>query len=99
MMKTTKILCVLAVAHAPLSIAQTEIQRKVVCEETPRLLAQLSNQYKESPMWIGKLEDTAKYAMFTNPQTKSWTFIQVTPRVSCILALGDDFQQIVRNPL
>ena len=99
MMKTIKLLCVLAVAYAPLSIAQTEIQRKIICEETSRLLAQLNNQYKESPTWRGKLEDNAKYAMFTNPQTKSWTFIQMTPRVSCILALGDDFQQIFRNPL
>lgn len=93
-MRMNKLLCAVTIFATHLSIAQTEIQRSLPCDETSRLLAQLSVQYKETPAWIGKLENESKYAMFTNTQTKSWTFIQVTPRLSCVLAVGDNFQQI-----
>lgn len=77
---------------------QTSIQRSLACDSTPRLLAQLGEQYKETPVWFGTLENNAKYVMFTNTETKSWTFIQVTTQLSCVLAVGDAFHNIARRP-
>jgi len=77
------------------------IQKPVTCTETKMLLQGLtSSDYKEAPLWLG-IEpgaEVAKYSVFVNPQTKTWTIIQFNDKIACVLGTGTESTQIFNGP-
>ena len=97
-----KYILLLALLIPTLSVAQPIIvQKPVTCVESKMLLQGLSsNDYKETPMWLG-IEPGAevpKYSVFVNQQTRTWTIIQFNDKLACVLGTGTESTQIFSGP-
>lgn len=83
------IVALLLVTLGTMAIAQFRIERSVVCDSTDTVVEQLrSDRYSESLSWLGSSKDGTYYALFTNPETGSWTFIQFNNELACVLGVG-----------
>ena len=83
------------IATAALSVitaAQAEPFRyelPTVCDDTVSILRELAQDYKEVLVWGGEhANDNSRYALFENAKTGSWTLLKMTPKVSCIIGVG-----------
>jgi hypothetical protein len=73
-----------------------QLEKPLVCGETASLMEVLrGSEFKEIPFWFGADSDSAnKFMMVVNEKTKTWTMIQFTGKVACILGSGDSYKFI-----
>ena len=77
------------------------VQKPVECVDTKILFQGLvGSDYKEKPIWWGVEPgaSVAKYSLFVNEQTKSWTLIQFDDKIACVLGTGEASTQIFNGP-
>ncbi len=68
-----------------------EIRKSLICDETQKVVKALAEKFNEKPVWVARdIKDDSKYSLFVNPKTGSWTLLQMTPDVSCILGVGEE---------
>jgi hypothetical protein len=77
-----------------LSIAQEPVivEKPVVCEKVEIILNSLTKEFSEKPVWLGESSDS-KYSVFVDKKG-SWTIIQFTDKIACILGTGETSKQI-----
>lgn len=83
---TTLIFCLFVnVVHA-----QTfEAEKPVVCDSTRTVIKFLTERYNEKHIWVGKSgDDDSYYGLLVNMKTGSWTLLQYTKDIACILGAG-----------
>jgi hypothetical protein len=67
-----------------------KIEKTLVCDDTKKIVNELMNgDYKEMPVWGGSEEKT-KFMLLVNKESGTWTLIQFTPGVGCVLGVGDE---------
>jgi hypothetical protein len=65
------------------------IDRTLVCDDTKKIVNELMRgDYKEVPIW-GGLDESTKFMVLANSNTGTWTIIQFTPGIACLLGAGD----------
>lgn len=65
------------------------VEKPVVCDKRDVVFNTLIiGDYKEVPVWVGK-DARSNYTLFVNETTKTWTFLQFTEKVACILGSGE----------
>jgi len=68
-----------------------QIQKPVICDDVKKVIETISKSFEETPMWLAKDQnDSTRYSLFVNKKTGSWTLIQFTSTVACILGVGED---------
>jgi hypothetical protein len=76
------------------SIANAEsfnLTKPVVCDDTIVIIQSLHKTHKEKIIWVGQdNNDESRFGLFVNEKTGSWTLLQMTPKVSCILGVGEN---------
>lgn len=66
-------------------------EKPVICDKTEQVFSALKEKYQEEPVWLGDdISNDSKYALFINTTKGTWTLLQFTPEVSCILGVGDN---------
>jgi hypothetical protein len=78
---------IIAVALA--QSAPVEIEKKVVCDDTKKIMNTLMTEYQESPVWGGQDENT-NFGLLINQETGTWTIVQFNKATACILGVGDN---------
>lgn len=69
----------------------SETSKTVVCDETRKVVSIIMERYKEAPVWTALDSDgNSRYVLLVNPKTNSWTLLQYTPDVACILGVGNE---------
>jgi len=68
--------------------------KPVVCDNAQKIIKALGENYEEKPIWAGTGEGT-KFSLFINKTTGSWTIIQFTTEVACILGVGSESKIIL----
>ena len=64
------------------------IDKKILCDQKSVIIEVLvKGEYKESPFWIG-VDDNTRFAIFANEKTKSWTIIEYTDVIACVIGSG-----------
>jgi hypothetical protein len=67
-----------------------QIEKPLLCDKTEEIFASLKEKFQEEPVWLGSdIGGNSKYALFINATKDTWTLLQFTPEVSCILGVGD----------
>lgn len=85
-------IALLLVTIGTLATAQFRVDRTAICDSTPTVIEQLtSERYSESVSWVGSSKDQSRYALFTNSETGSWTFIHFNEEIACILGVGSKY--------
>lgn len=97
-----KILIALAVAlYASTAWAQSnarnarEVDWKIACADQEQVIDFLK-EFEERPVLTGKMGRAGRMAMLINTETGTWTLIGYTERGACIMASGEDVQQLNR---
>ena len=65
----------------------------ITCADTEYVLDFLE-EYEERPVLTGNLGRAGKMAVLINTDTGTWTLIGYTERGACIMASGDNVQQL-----
>ena len=64
-------------------------QKPVICDSTKTVINYLTEKWSEKPVWVSKdSENDSRYVLLTNEETKTWTLIQMTKDIACVLGLG-----------
>jgi hypothetical protein len=81
---------------SPIANAEKFESRKViVCDNTESILRQLAQDFEEYPMWTGREEvDGTTAVLMVNSKTGSWTIIQYSSKVACVIAVGDSSKML-----
>jgi len=67
-----------------------QIEKQLLCDKTEQVFSALKEKFQEEPVWLGDdLGNDSKYALFVSITKGTWTLLQFTPEVSCILGVGD----------
>lgn len=72
-----------------------ETPKPVLCGPIKDMFAGLINEYKEEPIWLGSdSREQSKYTLFVNSKTGSWTLVQYSTEIACILGVGSGSKNI-----
>jgi len=64
-------------------------EKPVLCGPTQDMFKALMEQFKEEPTWLGNdAKNQSKYTLFINPSNGTWTLVQYTSDLSCIIGTG-----------
>ena len=75
-----------------------ESLKPVVCAETAKVIKSLNDNYGEKPVWIAKdTKGETRYSLFVNEKKNSWTMIQFTAEVACVIGVGTDSKLVLGN--
>lgn len=68
-----------------------ESRKPVLCDDTQTIIKSLTENYDEKPVWTARnpVDDT-RFALFVNSKTGLWTLLQMTPRIACIIGVGQE---------
>lgn len=68
-----------------------ESRKPVLCDDTQLLIKSLTENYNEKPVWTARnpVDDT-RFGLFVNAKTGSWTLLQMTPKIACIIGVGEE---------
>ena len=73
-----------------------QTNKAVVCDETKKIISALSEHWNEKLQWIGNdSTDASKYGLFVNEKTGTWTMLQFTAEVACIIGVGEKSKLIL----
>jgi hypothetical protein len=72
------------------SMAQPyQANKPVMCDSLENVTTTMKDKFGEEAVWFGDdLQDSSKYVMLANFQTKTWTFVQFTKEWACVLGAG-----------
>jgi len=65
-----------------------QLDKPVTCSTLKTVVEQLKGIYGEEPNWTG-FGHSSKYMMFVNPKTQSWTLVEYTDTIACIIGTGE----------
>lgn len=70
------------------------VDKPVVCERADIVFKELTQTHKEVPIWQGidPENPTSQYVLFINKDTATWTLLQFSNRIACLLGSGEGFQ-------
>jgi hypothetical protein len=101
MFKTTMALtfCLVSTFANAQSQPPVTIQKKVVCSSISDVVRMIMNEpYTELPIWNGLDSDKkARYSLFHNQKTNTFTIIEFNDKVACILGEGIESQIEIRR--
>lgn len=70
--------------------------KPVICDDSKTVIAFLGERYGERLVWMANdAQDLSKFGLFVNEKTKSWTLLQFTTEVACVVGLGQNSKLIL----
>ncbi len=73
-----------------------QTNKPVICDETKKVISALNDQWNEKLVWTAADgRDQSRYALFVNEKTKTWTMLQLTLEVACIVGVGDKSELVL----
>lgn len=96
-----KLIYLLFLTLCSISLAQSnarnvrEVDWKIACADQTQVIDFLK-EFEERPVLTGKMGRAGRMAMLINTETGTWTLIGYTERGACIMASGEDVQQLDR---
>jgi hypothetical protein len=70
-----------------------QVEKPVVCSNLKTIVETISQDFQEQPAWRGN-DSNSKYIMFANDKTGSWTLIQYSDKIACVIGSGENGRQI-----
>lgn len=86
-----KTIITLALLLSTTSFAQEVINlaKELKCSNAEFVMKHFTEDYKESPIWVGKTAFNTHMTLLVNKEKRSWTLIEYDSRLACVLGAGD----------
>lgn len=66
-----------------------ESAKPVICDDMRSMVGALIERWGEVPVWTAlDAKDHSRYLLLINPKKGSWTLLQHTPEIACVLGVG-----------
>lgn len=77
-----------------LSSQAQPVQLTVQCGSTESIITELTKDFKETPIIMGKATDNVNSVMslWVNTSTGAWTLLSTKKETSCVLGVGTDLE-------
>lgn len=73
------------------------IDKTLVCDDTKKIVtALIDGEFKEVPVW-GGFDESTKFMVLANSKTGTWTIIQFTPGVGCLIGAGNGSKLLIND--
>lgn len=83
--------CLSSIANAQVITLQKQIQ----CGELVTIINILQQKFGEQPVWISQdAEKLTTYMLTENVKTPSWTLLQMTETIACVIGSGKSANQL-----
>ena len=68
-----------------------ESSKPVLCDNVQSIIRGLTENYNEKPVWTARnpVDDT-RFALFVNAKEGTWTLLQMTTEIACIIGVGKE---------
>lgn len=77
-----------------------ESSKPVVCDDTKKIIRSLIEVYNEKVVWSAvNPQDSTRFSLFVNAQTGAWTLLQMTPKVACIIGVGEESSMVADDTI
>ena len=77
---------------------QAERNMPVECDSTEKIMTALKDQFKETPLMVGKSTTKKSYtSIWGNPETKTFTVLTTRGDVTCVLDVGTDLEVVINS--
>lgn len=72
------------------------LNNSVFCDESKKVIDALSEKWGEKIVWVADdAVGATKFGLFVNQKTKTWTMLQFTQDIACVMGLGEKSQLIL----
>lgn len=77
-----------------------QTNKPVLCDDSKKIIEALGERYGEKLIWLANdMQDKSKFGLFVNEKTKTWTMLQFTPEIACIVGLGENSKLILGSSI
>lgn len=86
-----KTIITLALLLSTTSFAQEVINltKELRCYNAEFVFNELSEKYKERPVWVGKTIYNTHMTLLVNKEKRNWTLIEYDSKLACVLGAGE----------
>ena len=72
------------------------LNQSVICDESKKIIDALTEKWGEKLVWVASdAVGASKFGLFVNQKTNTWTILQFTPDIACVIGLGEKSQLIL----
>lgn len=90
-MRTLLMAFLLSLASPIVNAQAFEARKPVLCDNVQRIIKGLTEDYNEKPVWTARNPaDDTRFALFVNAKEGTWTLLQMTTEVACIIGVGQE---------
>lgn len=77
-----------------------QTNKPVLCDDSKKIIEALVEKYGEKLIWMANdMQDKSKFGLFVNEKTNTWTMLQFTSEVACIVGLGENSKLILGSSI
>lgn len=99
-MKNLVAACILCLSSTLVSAEESNWfnnTKPVLCGNLNEVITTLLKKYQEYPIFLGEDgSNDSRYSLFVNKESGSWTIIQFTKNIACVLGMGNSGKTV--NP-
>ena len=95
-MRTSALAFLFCLTSSIVNAEAFQTNKPVICDSTKTVVNFLKDSFNENPVWVAKDQsDKSRYVLFVNSKTGSWTMIQMTPEIACVIGVGVESKMIL----
>lgn len=88
--------CLLCLTSTVANAQAFQTNKPVICDDSKKIIEALGERWGERLVWLSNdAQDLSKFGLFVNQKTNTWTILQFTAEVACIVGVGKDSQFIL----
>ena len=65
------------------------LTKEMKCSNAEFVMNEFSQNWGESPIWVGKTDHGTHITLMVNKTKRTWTIIEYNARIACILGVGE----------
>jgi len=65
------------------------LNKEMKCSNAEFIMNEFSQNWGESPIWVGKTDHDTHITLMVNKIKRTWTIIEYNAKIACILGVGE----------
>ena len=65
------------------------LNKEMKCSNAEFIMNEFSQNWGESPIWVGKTDHDTHITLMVNKIKRTWTIIEYNSKIACILGVGE----------
>ena len=65
------------------------LTKEMKCSNAEFIMNEFSQNWGESPIWVGKTDHDTHITLMVNKTKRTWTIIEYNARIACVLGVGE----------